>query len=201
MRSRPRWTGSSRSGWRPGDGRVDRPWTTLAVESSPWCAAADSRLPARCSPASGATFDGAQFLVGPSGGVVGLSTAILAGSPFADLLVSGAMLLVVPGVAWLVLSASSAAGGGRRPEPSARRWSCGPWCRAGSPAPATGCTHCWASCWRSRRQSGRSSGWGSGWFPGGDWWNRSRCSELIVGGIGSAPFPHTLDPQDMVLVQ
>lgn len=46
---------------------------------------------------------GAQFVLDPSGGIVGISTAELAGSPFADYLVPGIVLFVVLGVAPLVV--------------------------------------------------------------------------------------------------
>lgn len=45
---------------------------------------------------------GAQFVVDPTGGIVGISTAELAGSPFADYLVPGIVLFGVLGVAPLV---------------------------------------------------------------------------------------------------
>lgn len=46
---------------------------------------------------------GAQFILDPAGGIVGISTAELAGSPFADYLVPGIVLFVVLGVGPLVV--------------------------------------------------------------------------------------------------
>ena len=47
---------------------------------------------------------GLQFLLDPSGSIVGLSTTELAGSPFADFLVPGVVLLVVLGIGPLVVA-------------------------------------------------------------------------------------------------